>query len=486
MGADRYDYKETKESLHIITNRYAVTKLDDCFQRKGGVERLSGWTLVQSIAYMECLSDGFVSNKIMVAQVEGCLKHAIEEQDGESIKYFSNLEEEGYKYVSIDGNNSSSTINAYLNDGFAIYPSRSVSTRGRGIKKRTFSELSETEQDDLKYTEKLTYYIFRKIGISEMCDLFRYENTSTKLNAQEYRQARWSDLSRFIRNAANSPEGKSIFKNLMCLPEAELDKRRHEEITAQFAMRVEHQYARDTNKADLDKFYENSECLSPLTEKIVSKVFKIVNESISSLSAPIKRSAKFTPADVASLFDIVYHLSVSRKDVSISDSRGFLNWFVESLRHLREESKKVLEENQEAESYTYWSARISKQRYYNKMRNVFIGKLNEDEASLMSKGILSKRRTSRDAFSAEQAFSLLDLQGGVLRNGDSIDAVDVMVAGRLEVDHVTSVRDGGTTELSNGELMSTSDNRSKGGKSNSPHFKHQSDDWDGTIFIGGE
>tara|TARA_R110000824_G_scaffold167454_1_gene344451 strand:- start:121 stop:483 length:363 start_codon:yes stop_codon:yes gene_type:complete len=120
------------------------------------------------------------------------------------------------------------------------------------------------------------------------------------------------------------------------------------------------------------------------------------------------------------------------------------------------------------------------------MRNAFISKLSEDEVGLVSKGILSKRRTSRDAFSMEQAFSLLDLQEGVLRNGDSIDAVDVIVAGKLEVDHVTSVRDGGTTELSNGELMSASDNRSKGGKSNSPHFKHQSDDWDGTIFIGGE
>ena len=86
----------------------------------------------------------------------------------------------------------------------------------------------------------------------------------------------------------------------------------------------------------------------------------------------------------------------------------------------------------------------------------------------------------------EQACSLFDLQEGKLRDGSDIDFLDVMTAGKLEVDHVTSVRDGGTTELSNGELMSTSDNRSKGGKSNSPHFKHQSDDWDGTIFIGGE
>mgnify|MGYP003628064182 CR=1 FL=1 len=486
MGTDKYDYKETKESLWQIAKRYRETKLDDNFQRRGGVERGSGWTEPQSMKYMECLSDGFVSNKIMVAEVEGCLRHAISEGDEESTVYFKDLAKDGYTYVSIDGNNSSSTINAYLSDEFTIYPYLEASTRGRGKKKKKFSELTVTEQNDLQHTEKLTYYVFRKIGIIEMCDLFRYENTSTKLNGQEYRQARWSELSKFIRNVANSPQGKAIFKNLMCMPNSEMDKRKHEEITSQFSMRVESNYTTSTFKGELDNFYENNERLTSQSEDIILKAFNIVYKLSTSLDGTLKTSAKFHLSDMTSLFDMVYYLLTSRRDIFISDERAFFNWFVGALFCFREESKKVLEENQEEESYTFWAIRPTKLNYNNKMRNAFINKLIEDEQDLMSRCVLSKRRTSRDSFSMEQACSLFDLQEGKLRDGSDIDFLDVMTAGKLEVDHVTSVRDGGTTELSNGELMSTSDNRSKGGKSNSPHFKHQSDDWDGTIFIGGE
>ena len=484
MGTDRYDYKETKESLWQIAKRYNETKLDDNFQRRGGVERGSGWTEPQSIKYVECLSDGFVSNKIMVAEVEPCLRHAISEADAESEIYFQDLAKDGYKYVSIDGNNSSSTINAYLSDEFAIYPYLAVSTRGRGKKKKKFSELTETEQNDIQHTEKLTYYVFRKIGIIEMCDLFRYENTSTKLNGQEYRQARWSELSKFIRVVANSSQGKAIFKSLMGMSNSEMDKRKHEEITAQFAMRVENNYTTSTTKPELDSFYENNEYLTPQSEKNILQTFDIVYKLSVSLGRHLKTSGCLRLSDMTSLFDMAYHLLTSRRDISISDDRRFFNWFVESLFRFREESKKVLEENQEEESYTFWAIRPTKSSYNNKMRNAFINKLIEDEQDLISSGVLSRRRTSRDSFSMEQACNLFDLQEGKLRDGSDIDFLDVMTAGKLEVDHVTSVRDGGTTELSNGELMSVSDNRSKGGKSNSPHFDHQ--DWAGTIFIDAE
>ena len=37
-GNDIYDVKETKESLHMIRKKYNQTKLDDSFQRRGGME----------------------------------------------------------------------------------------------------------------------------------------------------------------------------------------------------------------------------------------------------------------------------------------------------------------------------------------------------------------------------------------------------------------------------------------------------------------
>ena len=485
MGADRYDYKETKESLYTITKNYKKTKLDDNFQRRGGTERNSGWTKDNSVRYVENIIDGFVSNKIMLAEVEGCLKFAKDEGDAESIKYFSNIAEEGYEYVSIDGNNSSSTINAYLNDQLSTYHSKNASLRGRGKKKLLFSELTESQQDDIKYSEKLTYYVFRKIGIIDMCALSRAENTSTKLNDQEWRQAHWSDLSKFIREKANTEDVLAIFQNLLGYGKSSdiWDKRKHEEMIAQFSLRVVNEGKQNTLKKELNTFYELTESIPTKDVKVVNAVLDIVSKMAETV---LKRNATLSAADFFALLGIVQYVADDRRDIRIDDTREFLNWFLQSLHQMKEDAKKVLEEDQEDNSYTFWAARVNKHKNYNKILNAFRDKLAVSENDLLSNGTLKRTRSSKDSFNREQGISLFDLQEGKLRDGSDIDFLDVVTAGKLEVDHVTSVRDGGTTELSNGELMSVSDNRSKGGKSNPPHFKHQSDDWDGTIFIGGE
>ena len=485
MGADKYDYKEDKKTLKIINKMYKETKLCETFQRKGGTERKSGWTPAQSIKYMENLVDGFVSNKIMVAEIEGCLKFAKDEGDAESIKYFAAIDEEGYKYVSIDGNNTSSTISAYLSDRIAIYHSKNPSLRGTGKKRLKFSELSEPERDEIAITEKLTYYVFRKIGIIDMCALFRAENTSTKLNGQEDRQANWSDLSKFIRELSNTDDILLIFRNLFGYKESSdaYDKRKHEEIIAQYSLRVENDSSSDTQASNLDSFYERKIHLSPKSIKVITNCLGIVSQmSVFELKA----DSRLTSADFFALLGIVQYVEHGRRDVRIDDTREFLNWFLQSSHQMKEDSKKVLEKDQKEDSYTYWAARVNQYKYFNKMLFAWRGRFNESENNLLSCGALKHARSSKDTFTHEQAISLFDLQEGALRDGSNVDFLDVVTAGKIEVDHVISVRDGGTTELSNGEIMSTSDNRSKGGKSNSPHFKHQSDDWDGTIFIGGE
>lgn len=68
----------------------------------------------------------------MTAEVEACHRFAIEVGDGESERYFKNLIDEGFKYVSIDGNNTSSTFNGYINNEFAVYTDLDPATRGKG------------------------------------------------------------------------------------------------------------------------------------------------------------------------------------------------------------------------------------------------------------------------------------------------------------------------------------------------------------------
>jgi len=64
------------------------------------------------------------------------------------------------------------------------------------------------------------------------------------------------------------------------------------------------------------------------------------------------------------------------------------------------------------------------------------------------------------------------LQEGKLRTGEEISILD-LYTGKLEADHMISIKDGGSTTIDNGELMMIYDNRQKGATSNQPHFNHQ-------------
>ena len=241
---------------------------------------------------------------------------------------------------------------------------------------------------------------------------------------------------------------------------------------AQFSLRVVNEGKQNTLKKELNTFYELTESIPTKDVKVVNAVLDIVSKMAETV---LKRNATLSAADFFALLGIVQYVADDRRDIRIDDTREFLNWFLQSLHQMKEDAKKVLEEDQEDNSYTFWAARVNKHKNYNKILNAFRDKLAVSENDLLSNGTLKRTRSSKDSFNREQGISLFDLQEGKLRDGSDIDFLDVMTAGKLEVDHVTSVRDGGTTELSNGELMSASDNRSKGSKSNSPHFNHQSD-----------
>jgi hypothetical protein len=194
-----YDPKEDKKSLSRLARLYKKTKLDPSFQRLGGVENGSGWTLAHSNEYLADLFDGFVSNTIILLCVADCLKYAKEEKDQESVKYFSDVRSEGYDYVSVDGNNSTSTIAGFVNG----YPKLKINGK-------RLEDFDDEEMEEWLHDERLNVAILRRISISEACDQFRKVNKQTKLNDQEHRQARWSNLSRFVRETANDTRDSEI------------------------------------------------------------------------------------------------------------------------------------------------------------------------------------------------------------------------------------------------------------------------------------
>lgn len=475
MSFDKYSTDEGKKCLALIQKMYHKTKLDGSFQRLGGMDHGSGWTRKASRAYIQSLMEDCVYNKIIVAHVEYCLRHAEGTKDEASRQYFQQLLDEGYEYVSIDGNNTSSTIASFL-DGH-----EDLHYKDQKGNTRKLEDLEDQDRIDVIYSEKLDVAVLREIGIEEMAVLFRRLNMSTKLNDQEHRQARWSGLAKFIREVSNyqneSLDIRKMFLNFVYSNKDNLDKRSHEEMVAQLSYKILRNYQVELQGSSLNSFYNTVDTLDP---KICNLVEHILNESArmaNTLSVGMK--AKLKKGVLQNLWDMIQ--IVYQRNLKIADHEKFLEYFIDVHTKASAVAKNILAKDEEELSYDYWTANYNKQNDYNRIRQLLSDRLAVDEATLLSDGIIKRKRPSNSYFSFEDKIKLWDLQGYKDRNGQEIKALD-LYQGRVQVDHVQSIADGGTTTLANGEAMYAEDNLRKGAKSNEPYFPHQQKEFDDTDF----
>ena len=442
-------------------NYYLKTKLDGCFQRYGGVERDSGWTTTNSCDFIDALIGGTIYNQIINVDVEAALKHAYDVGDSDSIAYFTTALGEGYKFVNLDGNNTGSTINAFLNNLEGI----------KSLKEnKYFREYTELEQHAIAHQLKITVITLRKIGIAEMCEFFRRRNRQTALNGQEYRQAVWSHLSRFIRDLSNLPEVRTMFTHFV-FQNKSLDKRSHEETLAQLTMKVSTSKTAFT-KTELHKFYDNTPRLSVEAEKDISKIVKIAAKMAQQHGVLANnKGTRFSRGQLLVLFDVIREITAV-KGYNIKSPNTVFKWFVKKDHVFRQASKTVTAEDAREKSYQYWVEHMNERALWQRCLKKMMEAFEEVEEEWVDAGHITATRTSADSFTGDQKEELLYLQEGRTRAGEEIDLFD-LYGGHLEADHVISVKDGGPTEIWNGEMMLTADNRSKGSQSNEPFFAFQ-------------
>ena len=431
LGADKYDANRTRRTLHQIATIYRQTKLDESFQRLGGVFNGSGWSYRDSCTYLDSLLEGSVENKLILAKVDSCLHHATMVGCKNSVKYFEEIRNDGYSYISIDGNNSSSTIFAftenvpvgkkkirnkeeyedvylkskYLEDHFP-------STGG------LWANLDPEARLDLQASEKLDVTVYSKILLDEMCTKFRNFNKSTHLNAQEYRQARRSDLASFVRQLVR--DSQSAFLSLSYKDPASIDQRKPDEELACFILKVESEFTKNLARKDLDQLYEQ-ERIKDSTSNVISLVMKDYRGIDSTLPEPLK--TKLSKAKTQALWETIRltHLS----GFSVKNHNAFFEWFLKADAQLVSDSKKVIESESEERSYTHWSGRYTKKAFYTKISDVlkisFASSMNE----LLEKRVISKTRKSSETFKHDQKLDLLVLQGWKTRDGQTISALDL-------------------------------------------------------------
>lgn len=484
IGRKQFDPVQEELSMTDLEDIYAEVWLDPGFQRLGGVMNQSGWTYEQSCKYIDNLLKGKTHNAIMLADVDRCCEFAEKQGDLVSYEYFKDKRDKGYSYVSVDGNNTHSTIWAFVSGVPTPENGPIVSKWLKEICPDTEGSFTGIKDPavrrKLSSNRKTKVIYLREASLEEMCELFRDLNTSEPLNAHERRQARLTDLAVFVRKVSVKFE-ETFLKVFKKINKAGIDQRKSDVFVAELCLKLQSNYCAPLSSKKLDVLYRDTEYLNPEIEKKVWHVLSTFEKFSKKLEDDF---TGLLPGEVHAAAETI--MLIHDMGYKINDHFQFFKWFLEHNMRFVKESRNTLassENREEDVSYKYWLNRPARSGSYKRVSAVWTQHLNNNIENLCECGLLSKLRTSRDVFRFDQKIQALVAQNFKDRDGKEIPVLDFYCKNKLHADHVVSVKDGGQTTLSNCEIMSAENNLKKGASSWEPHFDHQLDQEKHTFMI---
>jgi hypothetical protein len=485
-----YRSRPSQLALYLILEHHLKTFLDGAFQRYAGYEFASGWTLQQMKEYIVSLIQGEICNDIVRVDLQQAYLCAKEKGLKEDAEYFKKLLDAGFLYLSVDGNNTSSTVTHFILGEFAIKDEET----GEDI---FFEDLNREQKRNLE-NKTISVLTISDISKEQIHNLFVRLQNGEGLSPQELRNAICSDLSKFIREQSNTasidkedkkrsigtiedssyPTGRPFFNNVVFPKKTEehLEKRRHEQFSAMIINKIESQYTEGIGSRPLDKLYNDNLDLKDSTKKSFKNVMTTLDGLFSGgpINCPISK-VLHGPNSIHTFIDLV-HLLVNEKNFQVTDVNKLFEEFKKwEDRKVEESSKLTQSEEDRAKSYIWQQKYSTQPGSYTEVVKWLKEEIAENSECISDwegKEIIKKKRTSKQNFSTKQAIEASEGQNWLTRKEQPF-TLENLLKGELHKDHMKSVKDGGETKVENCELMYPEDNFKKGSKSNEPHFDYQ-------------
>ena len=437
-----------------INKEYALTSDAMAnFRSKTGLDlsfnRLGCWEPKQKIKFITSLMLGQAPSKIIVANVEDCLALCLE--GTLDYVYFKRWQEMGKKYIAIDGNNRTQTIDEFLQGNVSIehgvynLPTGSVNIHAGNDNYKTFPKILK---DYIKENIMITiceYIVATRSGLSR---LFTNINDGVTLNPQELRNAILVPFADAVRNTVSDKMSsfKTIFKDNNRL---KID----EQIVL---MGVYSTFGADhgVSKKDKDEAYVDN---SPVStnyftqggEKRIAETLKIVEEHAT-------KAFKY-PSTLLNFFMVMVELSKQKR--TIKDKSKFMKWFLATEAE-RLASDEILVKKKNGELRNYASCCDVTSEYTLPARLLLIRK---DMAKLTS-DIVTELDPDR-LFTTQQRFQMWKKQNGICpATGKVISQDEINDHTLWNADHIIPWVLGGETTIENGQLVCARYNKTKGKK----------------------
>ena len=442
--------------------------LDEAFQSN------ARWGTISKQAFWQSVIEGRATSAITIARISD-LRSAVEDHYGSQHEDYENLTElmaQGYEYITIDGNNRTRCLLAFLENEFPLkevsYDSGEVGFRATKNNKY-YNELNpELKEyvDDIK----LNVHIVKQCDREGLSRLFTSINEGLPLNDQEKRNAIFSRYGNAVRSCVND----NIKGFSKMYSSSQVNRRFPDEFVVTISNFVAHGLI-NVNKTVRDEAYgdNTAEYKSfPKTKKIVKQICDMV---VKYGKGNLKAGGKFK----SSILDLAILLRyMNSNNVAINDVEKFYEFFgvtqearIADPTILWDNAKKdefgnilVKEDGTPVREATDKRSWIGIQKNLQKNFLVIREEKLIQSLSECPEGVITFRDADR-SFDPKVRRLLWEKQDGKCALTDKeIPFLDVFNGDKVHVDHIVPWSKGGSTTIDNAQLVTAEANLKKSNK----------------------
>ena len=314
-----------KMRVHKLSELQSTNKiyLDDSFQSN---ER---WPIVQKQEYMSSVLQGRAVTSIILADINSIvasLKVRCGEDDEDYI-FFKNLLDQGYEYITIDGNNRDRCIADFFGGGFPLREMEYEIDEDYGSyfkAKKENKYYDDLPVDVRTFLDNIHLNVLvvsqaTRVGLAE---LFIAVNKGLTLNAQEKRNAIMCSFGACVRDL--SQELGDGFKKIFS--EKSLNRRFADEMIVTAAVYIANGIEGVTGAFRDAAYTDNSKEMQAFEGQVKPVMTTIVDKLVEPFGETIIKIGDY---DSGNFIDLIMLLSYMHdRNVHIDDHKAFYDWFV--------------------------------------------------------------------------------------------------------------------------------------------------------------
>lgn len=327
----RYFLNQTEFSIDFLNG----VALDLSFQRH------ACWPLKDMSDFCTSVMLGNAPSPIVVVNIQKSLEKTV--KNSEDWKYFKYWQDQGYKWISIDGNNRTVSLKKFYNNQVPIAHGKYLRSTVIEVNSSndTFLKIPDEIKQKAYADSQITVVEYHVSSRQDCSDLFLNINSGKDLNAQEKRNAKLSPIAKEIRELGfNSVDAlKSIFGD---------DGNKGYQIDEMIArMSCIHAYGpkHGVSPKDLNESYEDNSIVWP---QFISHGGKESIEKTISLIGKYGTRKFKNKATLLNLFMVVSTLH--KENRKIINDELFFTWFNETEKN---RLHKVAYKNRNGEQLLY-------------------------------------------------------------------------------------------------------------------------------------